>query len=64
VSKSDVKVENTLSLDEDTYYTMTKTIFTIIAVVAFVLATFGATISHVALIPLGLAFFAARELVK
>ena len=43
---------------------MVKTVFAIIAVVAFVLATFGVTVSHVALIPMGLAFYAARALVK
>ncbi len=43
---------------------MTRIIFTIVAVVAFVLAAFGATVPYVTLIPLGLAFYAARALVK
>lgn len=43
---------------------MAKTIFVIVAVVAFTLATFGVTVSHVALVPLGLAFYAAKELIK
>jgi hypothetical protein len=43
---------------------MAKTIFIIVAVVAFTLATFGVTVSHVALVPLGLAFYAAKELIK
>ena len=46
------------------YNNMTKTIFVIVAVVAFTLATFGVSISHVALVPLGLAFYAAKELIK
>ena len=41
-----------------------RTTFTIIAVVAFVLAAFGVSASNVSLLPLGLAFYAARALVK
>lgn len=43
---------------------MTRTIFTIIAVISFVLAAFGVAATHVALVPVGLAFYAARDLVE
>lgn len=38
-------------------------ILLLIAVIIFVLATFGVTFTHVSLVPLGLAFFAASFLV-
>jgi Sec-independent protein secretion pathway component TatC len=41
-----------------------KKILTILAVVAFALATFGVTFAHFALIPCGLALYAARLLVE
>ena len=41
---------------------MAKKVLLLIAVVIFVLATFGVTFSHVALLPLGLAFLAGALL--
>ena len=40
-----------------------KKVLVIAAVVVFGLATFGVSFTHVLLVPLGLAFYVARELV-